>query len=98
MALQPFVGPWSLFQFLDPIHSRYDSLDGGSARCKAATYTQNNKHTLKAHDTDIHAFSSIRTHDPSVRAREDSSCLRPRGYCDRQEQSQYGLKTLSLWL
>jgi hypothetical protein len=40
MALQPFVGPWSLFQFLIPIHSRYDSLGGGSARRKAATYTQ----------------------------------------------------------
>jgi hypothetical protein len=22
IALQPFVGPWPLFQFLDPIHSR----------------------------------------------------------------------------
>jgi hypothetical protein len=22
MALQPFVGSWPLFQFLDPIHSR----------------------------------------------------------------------------
>jgi hypothetical protein len=22
MALQPFVGPWPLFQFLDPIHGR----------------------------------------------------------------------------
>jgi hypothetical protein len=40
MALQPF-GPWSLFNFLNPIHSRYDSLDGGSARRKVATYTQN---------------------------------------------------------
>jgi hypothetical protein len=30
MALQPFVGPWSLFQFLNPIHSRKDFLDGGS--------------------------------------------------------------------
>jgi hypothetical protein len=28
MALQPFVGPWPLFQFLEPIHSRQDSLDG----------------------------------------------------------------------
>jgi hypothetical protein len=39
---------WTLaafFQFLDPIHSRYDSLDGGSARRKAATYTQNNTNT-----------------------------------------------------
>jgi hypothetical protein len=22
MALQPFVGPWPIFQFLDPTHSR----------------------------------------------------------------------------
>jgi hypothetical protein len=39
IALHPFVGPWSLFQFLDPIHSRYDSLDGGSAHREASTYT-----------------------------------------------------------
>jgi hypothetical protein len=25
----PFVGPWTLFQFLNPIHSRQDSLDWG---------------------------------------------------------------------
>jgi hypothetical protein len=45
MALQPFVGSWPLFQFLDPIHSRQDSLDGGSARREASTYTQNNTNT-----------------------------------------------------
>jgi hypothetical protein len=28
MATQPFVGPWPLFQFLDPINGRQDSLDG----------------------------------------------------------------------
>jgi hypothetical protein len=28
-------------------------------------------------------LNGIRTHDPSVRASEDSSCLRPRGHCDR---------------
>jgi hypothetical protein len=32
--------------------------------------------------TDIHASSEIRTHDPTVRAGEDSSCLRQRGHCD----------------
>jgi hypothetical protein len=37
----PFVGPWPHFQFLNPIHSRYDTLDGGSARRKAANYKQN---------------------------------------------------------
>jgi hypothetical protein len=45
MGLQPIVGPWPLFQFLNPIHSRQDSSDGGSARRKAATYTQNNTNT-----------------------------------------------------
>jgi hypothetical protein len=30
--------------------------------------------------------SGIRTHDPSVRASKDISCLRPRGCCDRQYQ------------
>jgi hypothetical protein len=34
-------------------------------------------------NTDIHASSEIRTHDPSVRVGEDSSCLRPLGHCDR---------------
>jgi hypothetical protein len=31
----------------------------------------------------LHSLSGIRTHDPSVRAGEDSSCLSQRGYCDR---------------
>jgi hypothetical protein len=34
--------------------------------------------------TDIHTSSGIRTHDPSVRAGEDGSCLKPRGHCDRR--------------
>jgi hypothetical protein len=34
--------PLVTFQFLNPIHSRYDPLNGGSASHKAATYTQNN--------------------------------------------------------
>jgi hypothetical protein len=43
-------------------------------------HTEQHKHRI---NTDIHALSGIRTHDPSVRASEDGSCLRPRGYCDR---------------
>jgi hypothetical protein len=34
--------------------------------------------------TDRHASIGIRTHDLSVRAGEDSSCLRPRGHLDRR--------------
>jgi hypothetical protein len=48
MALVPLVGAWPLYQFLDPIHSREDSLDGGSAHCKAATYIQNNTNRINA--------------------------------------------------
>jgi hypothetical protein len=47
MALQSFRF-WPLFQFLNHIHSWYDPLDGESARCKAATYTQH-KHRINAH-------------------------------------------------
>jgi hypothetical protein len=49
MALQPFVGPWPLFQFLDPIHSLQDSYGRGSARRKASTYIQNNTNTEWTH-------------------------------------------------
>jgi hypothetical protein len=41
------------------------------------------KHGINAHNTDIDALIGIRTHDPSVLASEDGSCLRPRGHCDR---------------
>jgi hypothetical protein len=34
--------------------------------------------------THIHASSGIRTHDPSVLAAEDSTCLRTLGHWDRQ--------------
>jgi hypothetical protein len=83
MALQPF-GYWPLFQFLNRIHRWSCSLDGGSARRKAATYTEVHKQT-KTH-TDIRALSGIRTHDPRVQASEDGSCLRPRGHSDRYVQ------------
>jgi hypothetical protein len=46
----------------------------GSARRKAATYTQDITTTEYTH-TDIHASSGIRNHEPSVRAGEDSYAL-----------------------
>jgi hypothetical protein len=36
--------------------------------------------------TNIHALSGIRTHDPRVREGEESSCLGSRGHCDRLKQ------------
>jgi hypothetical protein len=41
------------------------------------------KPRINAQNSDICALSGIRAHDPSVRVSEDSSCLRPRGHCDR---------------
>jgi hypothetical protein len=41
----------------------------------------------RIHTPNINALSEIRIHDPSVRASEESSWLRPRGYCDRQHYS-----------
>jgi hypothetical protein len=44
-------------------------------------------HTTEQHRktrTHIHTSSEIRTHDPSVRAVEDCTCLRPRGHWDGQ--------------
>jgi hypothetical protein len=49
-------------------------------------HTGQHKHRINAH-TDIHAVSGSRTHDPSVRASEDSSCLRQCGHCDRRPES-----------
>jgi hypothetical protein len=46
-------------------------------------HTEQHKHRINAY-TDIHALSGIRTHDYSARASEDSSCLIPRGHCDRR--------------
>jgi hypothetical protein len=39
-ALQPFVGPWPLFQLPDPIHGRTPLT--GDQPFKASTYIQNN--------------------------------------------------------
>jgi hypothetical protein len=43
MALQPFVGPWPLFQFLDLFTQSVGLLGRGLARRKADTCTQNKR-------------------------------------------------------
>jgi hypothetical protein len=78
----PLLDLGRFFSFLIFLHSRYNSLDRGSARRKAATCTQGRTNSEWTH-TDIHALSGTWTHYPSVRASESSSCLRPRGYCDQ---------------
>jgi hypothetical protein len=84
MALQPFVGLWPILQFRNNF-SQTVGLLGRVIIPSQGLYlnTGQYKHRINEH-TDIHTLSGIRTHDPSVRASEDSSCLRPRGHCNRQ--------------
>jgi hypothetical protein len=60
-------------------------MGGGSASRKASACIQNDTNRINAHNTNIHALSGIRTHDPGVRTVEDSSRLRPRGHSGRPE-------------
>jgi hypothetical protein len=82
MALQPFVGPRPLLQFRNLFYTD-GRIPWTSDQPVAWTLPT---HRINVH-TDNHALSGIRTHDPSVRASEDSSCLRPRNYCDRRSRS-----------
>jgi hypothetical protein len=47
-------------------------------------HTGQHKHRIKTHTQAFMPLSGIRTHDPSSRAIEDSSCLRHRSHRDRQ--------------
>jgi hypothetical protein len=85
LALQPFVGLWTLLQF----HNLFYTGTGLLGRVISQSHgrylhTRQHKHRINAH-TNIHALSRIRTHDPYVLARNDSSCLRPRGHCDQHQ-------------
>jgi hypothetical protein len=73
LDLGPFSVPWCFTQLVGPLRRR-------SVRRKVSTCTHT--HIEKTH-VDIHTSAGVRIHDPSFRAREDSSCLRQRGHCER---------------
>jgi hypothetical protein len=79
---------WSIgliSQFLE--HSQTVQLLGRVISSSQVLYLnkRQHKHTEKrTHTSNIHALIGIRTHDPGLRASEDSTCLRPLGYRDRQ--------------
>jgi hypothetical protein len=83
MALQPFVGPWPLFQFLDLLHSRWDSGRVIGPSQGRYLHTEQHKHRINAY-TDDHTSSGIRNSDPSFWAGEDSSCFIQCCHCDRR--------------
>jgi hypothetical protein len=68
MALQSFVGPWPIFQFLNPIHSARTPWTVISPWQGIYLHTEQHKHKINAHNTNIHVLRKVRTHDPSVRA------------------------------
>lgn len=81
------------FTSLHLIQSRWDSFDRRLALRKATTYAQDNTEWT---NTDIHASSKIRTHEPSVWAAFHIfislhiftfHILRQRGHCDRINRS-----------
>jgi hypothetical protein len=79
------VGPWPLLEFRNFLFlSQMVGLFRRGIRPSQGRYlhTGQHKHRMNAH-TDILALNGIWTHDPSVRACEDSSCLRQRSHCDR---------------
>jgi hypothetical protein len=71
-----------LFYFLN-LFTQTVGLLGRGISSSQGRYLHTGQHKRRINEqTDIHSLSGIRIHDPSVRASEDSSCLRRRGQCD----------------
>jgi hypothetical protein len=88
MALQPL---WTLsaFSVSYPFTVGRTPWTGDQPVQGRYLYTEQHKHRINA---DIHASSGIRTHDPSVRADEECSGLRPRGHCDTVGTMEHNYK------
>jgi hypothetical protein len=72
------------FKFLEPNTKSVGVLGRGISPSQGLyLHTEQHKQRINSHNTDIHALSGIRTHNPSIRESEDSLRLRPRGHCDR---------------
>jgi hypothetical protein len=86
MALPAHLGPWPHIQFRNNFvtdgRTSWTSDQPVARPLPKHRTTQTQKKRI--HTPNIHALIGIRTHDPSVRASESSSCVRPRGYCERQ--------------
>jgi hypothetical protein len=87
MALPAHSGPRHLIQIRNHVSQTVELL-GRVISPSQGRYLNTGRHkqNKRIHTPNIHALSGIRTHDPRVRASEDSSCLRPRGYYDRHPE------------
>jgi hypothetical protein len=85
MALPAHSGPRPLIQFRNHFPERVGLLGRVISQSQGRYLnTRQYKHKINAytHQTSM-PLSGIRTHDPSVRASEHRSWLRPHGYCDQ---------------
>jgi hypothetical protein len=80
MLYSHFFGPWPLFFSFVILYSSPPWSGYQLVTRPLSTYN-----TAQTH-IDIHDSSGIRNHDLSVRAGEDSSCLTPRGHCNRRSK------------
>jgi hypothetical protein len=84
VAFPAHSGPWPLIQFRN--HFFTDGRTPWASHQPVArplpTHRTTQTQNRRTH-TDIDALNGIRTHDPTFRASEGNSCLRPRGHCDR---------------
>jgi hypothetical protein len=84
--LQHLYGP-GLFSSTVRIYTETVGLLGLVLRPSQGRYLHIGQHKLMINAyTNIHTLSGIRTHNPSVQASEDSSCLTPLGHCDRNNR------------
>jgi hypothetical protein len=83
------LGPGLFFSFM--IILQMVGLLGRVISSSQGLYLNRGQHkqNKNIHTPNIHALRGIRTHDPSFRASEDSSNLRPLGYCDRPNEYVY---------
>jgi hypothetical protein len=85
--------PFLLYLTVLRLFYYFDHFTYSRSRPKHRTTQTQNKHI---HIPNIHALCGIRTQDPGFRASEDSTCLRPLGYRDRQI-IWHSLKKKSPW-
>jgi hypothetical protein len=83
MALPALSRPWSLIQFRNHYFQTARLLERVISSSQGL-YLNTGKHkqNKRISTPTIHSLGGIRTHDLSVRASEDSSCLRSRSHCD----------------
>jgi hypothetical protein len=74
MVLQIFVEPWLLLSFVIFFTQSLRLLRRGISPSQGR-YLHTGQHETESTHTDINALSRIRTHDLSVRANQDGSCV-----------------------